>query len=549
MSCEGNMSTLGILTDQLLWCRRGQGRKGEPRGDRDLHELSIFCPCAGRLPFHILLAAPCSEPPVRTAMLTTGSHPRLKLVVFGVSVYGICELLRLRAFRKERARLAADRTELSPDFPYEEWRTFFIKRILREAEFNGPKAREFIENVFWGRPLEKLGRGDIQDWLTMFMTCTEECDGKWQQRDLTLADQTCRKLESLLHHRFLDSTCRHPFIRINHPVTNHTPARPIFQPLPLQLFRHCIRTAASVSFKLLGFEQRVDEDSGVRFWVHRLRGEPGRPVGAEGGHGGEEEGKVRKGCLVLIPGMGMGAVPYLPFIHLLKEHRSDLHHEYLVVTEPPLISMHPRPSKTGTPSPSFPRSDQIIQAFATLLRDLGLEKADFLGHSYGGIILTYLSNDKEAQHMVNRAVFMETPVFLSNSTMHWPTIFRVYRYRDLITKLCAGDVQGYFGAMAFSEQFHQHLIHNVRFVNIKTRKPPPPLSLSRSLVLRPYPCVFSSLTAPLCSACRPSGSSSTATERDLSWTGASSSSPRTTSTWTTSRCAHTCPTTGGRTNM
>ena len=63
----------------------------------------------------------------------------------------------------------------------------------------------------------------------------------------------------------------HPFIRINHPIMNHSPASPIFQPLPIAALRSVLRTATNMSLKHQGYSRFVCQLTGIVYWIPAMK--------------------------------------------------------------------------------------------------------------------------------------------------------------------------------------------------------------------------------------------------------------------------------------
>ena len=59
-------------------------------------------------------------------------------------------------------------------------------------------------------------------------------------------------LEAGLHVRFQDAPRRNEFVRINSPVTNHTPMSPLFAPLPWRLLLRSVRCATDTQYDRIG---------------------------------------------------------------------------------------------------------------------------------------------------------------------------------------------------------------------------------------------------------------------------------------------------------
>lgn len=346
----------------------------------------------------------------------------------------VCEICRYINHRRLKNRLACGRTPLSPTFDAHVWSSFFIGRLLREASFSPLKTREFLSNIFWGIDFNQITHMDMKEMLLLFTACREACDAPPKTaNDVSRVECLISDMERTIGHVFPHSNdgIDHPFIRINHPIMNHSPASPIFQPLPIAALRSVLRTATNMSLKHQGYSRFVCQLTGIVYWIPAM--------------------KRGQRCLLFIPGFGIGATAYMPMISALRKNLTN----FIVIVENPGISGFGMRRSDGL----YPCAEEIVESISTLVTvQLRRATVDVVCHSYGGIILSYIMNSKP--EIIHRAVYMEVACFFSNTSFFWPEIFRTRPTQSPLVSMAKCMWMRMFFDYCLYDNYHQHVIHN-----------------------------------------------------------------------------------------
>ena len=173
------------------------------------------------------------------------------------------------------------------------------------------------------------------------------------------------------------------FIRINHPVVMNTPpAEPHFMPLPFAIGAALVRASASAVLMAAGFRRRTDPATGFVAWHWPNQSWEGAELPPR--------------ALVVIPGFGFGAIPYLPFILSVRRRVvSDARHRAFIVVEPAGLSGHPmRPlgeNDLESGRGPYPTPEAIAAYLAGEMAAAECEAMDVIAHSYGTMLTSHLS--------------------------------------------------------------------------------------------------------------------------------------------------------------
>lgn len=391
---------------------------------------------------------------------TRSVDPRVLALGGTALALALVEAWRYANLQRTRRRLHSMVTPISPSFDVAAWASFFERGMLREAEMAPSRVDAFLESAFWQVPAAELTQLDVRHWACMYLTTREMCDGGgWTAHEWAEACRFVEALEHALHRKFKrtgeaqaptppQTQQKQPqprrFVRINHPQLDHNPPAPWFQPIPVAVGRRALRWTGNLALRLLGFAKRVDAETGVVFWVKRPRTPP-RPD---------------QRAMFLIPGLNVvGAVPYLALLRELVNRLADSHPTF-VVFEAPGLADHPvRSEPADCP---YPRSDEIVAAVQRTLQSLDLNKIDSIGHSYGGLVLTYIDNQQP--QLLAKTAFMETPALLTHTSKSWPQTFGVYKVADIFWGLLTLDPNKVVTTLSFTELWHQHVLKNVIWV-------------------------------------------------------------------------------------
>lgn len=369
------------------------------------------------------------------------------------AILGVYVMIELRAYLRHQALalwLASFRTPLSLAFPRLEWRRVFASRLSVEARARPTDLRIFVESIFWNRSLSELTRPAIEKWLRMYLSTFEDQDRPlmWsrgsfdfshvdinQQKEMTTvakelnteAQHLCCLLEDSFKCTFPDGP-EQDFIRINSPVSNHTPPTPMFHPLPLRISKVAFRVGAHMIFRQLGFVWSRDEATGMEFWFRSGHG-PG---------------------LLFLHGFGFGLAPYTAVIwELAFRYRGPL----LLGDLPVLGGSEPR--SVGTP---FPRAEEIATSIEHMKEVHAIRTLNACGHSLGGIMLSAIMKYKP--DLFTRVAFVESPVFFFRSTDGWPFIFRPHSITSFLDRVRRLEFRDLAGDIFLSDPWQQHVIHH-----------------------------------------------------------------------------------------
>eukprot|EP00614_Pseudopedinella_elastica_P010119 CAMPEP_0172591114 /NCGR_PEP_ID=MMETSP1068-20121228/9768_1 /TAXON_ID=35684 /ORGANISM="Pseudopedinella elastica, Strain CCMP716" /LENGTH=419 /DNA_ID=CAMNT_0013387337 /DNA_START=323 /DNA_END=1583 /DNA_ORIENTATION=- len=334
---------------------------------------------------------------------------------------------------------------------HEGWASFCERALMREASLGPQRLREFISNTFWRVDVNELKYEDIERWLLFFLTCREVWDDPYTPGETAMARRLISDIESALRVVFSHETPGYspaPFIRINHPIGNHSPPDPIFEPIFGSLFCSTVRSGVDAAFRACGFSRSVDKLTGVVLWKYQ-----GTQVA-----GDSSDKKV----LLFLPGFGFGAVLYFPFILLLVRHRVlSLEHCALLVAEPPGISGHPLRPENGL-LPPYPSAIEFVDAIERAMHTTGAKSIDAIGHSYGTVLMAYISNIRPS--ILNRTAYLEPVCFFTNNSAFWPMIYAPMNAEMLWRRIKKGGLSfgPRFAVMwaLFGGEAHQYVIHN-----------------------------------------------------------------------------------------
>ena len=392
---------------------------------------------------------------VRAAVLAFFRR-HLRKMTIALVLYISVECMRLREHVRLVRRLRGQRTPMHKDFDPEKWGRFFLDALRREAALpdGNERLESMVSSAFWGRPVAKITGEELDAWLLVTITTREyPTDGRPPQWAIALAAEaraifkplhafeyrmkTAPPLEYLLGS---DSPVhKSAFCRINHPALGNGPPAPLLRPLPVAALFGLIRVLADISFRTRGYQRHVDEETGFVFWVCRRV------------WGGDK-------CLLFLPGLGIGAAPYAPLLWALTDDVA-LRNTYadLVIIEPPGLSMHPMRDRDD--APAFPAPDEIVDAISRLVRNtLHHERADAIGHSYGGLMLSYIAQHEPS--LLDRQVYAETMCFFSHASAGWPLLMAEPSRLKLARLLLGAEFSKLMSFIIISETYTQHVLHS-----------------------------------------------------------------------------------------
>ena len=351
----------------------------------------------------------------------------------GLPILVLYAALELRAFLRFQAlniRLASWRTPLSLAFPRAEWRRFFSKSLCAEALKRPTDLRVSVEKLFWARPLHDITRAAIEKWLRMYLsTCEDEERPALADEARELDEEAarlCGVLEGAFGHQFQEGG-EQEFVRINSSATNHSPASPLFQLLPVRLGKMCLRVAARAIFRRVGCSWHRDESTGMEYWCRRGQG----------------------AGLIFFHGVGCGLSPYALLAWDLAKHYTGP----LILAEMPVAGCAPR--GTGTP---VPRAEEIASSVERMKAKLGIGILHGCGHSLGGMVLSAIQKYKP--DMFSRIVYIESPVFFFRYSEGFPIVCKEHSVVSIISQFCCCKFRDAAMDLFLSDPLQQHGIHH-----------------------------------------------------------------------------------------
>ncbi|KAK3253322.1 hypothetical protein CYMTET_37421 [Cymbomonas tetramitiformis] len=386
----------------------------------------------------------------------------LRWVLFCFGCYTLTELACYIRYLKDAATLASYRTGLPPSFDYAEWTRFFADRVRRERAHNPRALLALVSGIFWSRPVTHLHEENVKAMLLMMATAREKHDGPTSDEDASMADDLVSEVNkamiSIHGHPLLYGKDEQSWIRINNPTTNHVVQAPVYQPVLLHSTKRIVRAIADELFrKCLRCERFLCDDTGIVYWVRR-----NRPV---------KHGRV----LVILHGLGLGAVPYIPFISTLISAVRETY-SVVIIPEMPMISGHRARrhdplggpfAKLGELRPPYPRSDEIAESMLTFLRERsGHEITDIVCHSYGSTIATYLTTHQP--NMIDKIVFLDPICFFTRNSIFWLDAYRPMSTREIGLLFLRGQIsrgcKKLSNALIFGDLDHAHVTRNCTWV-------------------------------------------------------------------------------------
>jgi pimeloyl-ACP methyl ester carboxylesterase len=335
--------------------------------------------------------------------------------MLGIALFcGAIEANRYYNFIKLRDKLRQNQTPLSADFDRREWFGFFIERATRDV----PAFQRMMEYAFWNTPFHEIDKESMKIALYTLASGSE-----WSEN----YDRGYKKITDRIVDTLNDSVIHRekllPFIRINNLKTNHVPSTPLFQIFPIHLCFQAARLYGDISLREW---TRKQDDNGLVF--HRRRCNPNK-----------------QNKLLFFHGLGLGAVPYLDFIHKF----TDLYGEIIIVEFPGI-------SRNTYEKSYYPTPQEIVE---TIVNELGEGLViDAIGHSYGSIILSYIAN--KAPQFLNKRVYLDTPAFFPDTLNFWPQVFKPIAWSDILQLVAKRKFAKAFSEFIFAEQWNQHLMHN-----------------------------------------------------------------------------------------
>ena len=156
-------------------------------------------------------------------------------------------------------------------------------------------------------------------------------------------------------------------------------------------------------------------------------------------------------------------VPYVPFVARLlsSSHLADAFDTFVILEPPGVSGLPPRDMQAASATTSaYPTAaefaDAVVRMISTTLH--GARTVDAVGHSYGGMILSYV----ELYHpeVLNRVAYLDCPLFFVHTTCFWPILFTPITYRRIAALLATGAVREAISLFVYGELWHQHVIRH-----------------------------------------------------------------------------------------
>jgi len=372
-----------------------------------------------------------------------------------IAGYIVAELTCYVRHLKYFARLASYRTPMSLNFDRERWSRFFSERIRRECARNPRSLLSWVSSCFWGAPVTQLCAENVEAMLLMLHTSQEAHDWPYSTHAKASAKELLGHVNNAMNivhdGQQLKSGADDSYhIRVNNPCTNHGAMTPLYKPMLVQSIFWAIRMLGNAYFTRCGFECNVCNETGFVYW--RRNG----------------SNKANK-ALVFIHGLGLGSVPYILFIRRLASALQNTHVTVIVV-EIAMIAGFPArkyggvgPSaKKGHLRPPFPRPDEIALSISKFLQESGHYTADFVAHSFGTVIATYVSNHQP--NVVGKIAFVDPLCFFPHNTVFWPFCYKPIYGWSMLRELSQGHfckaLEDYYDSLVFGDINQNHVIRN-----------------------------------------------------------------------------------------
>ena len=302
--------------------------------------------------------------------------------------------------------------ELDQNCSLAEWQNFLTSR-LEWIQLNHPHwIKDMLSKSFWGLPFENIALCQLRAALQMYYIRHQTPNSMAEEEVSPWVNQFIKQVAP---HNPEYTQRKIKWIRINSKVTKHLPPKPLYFPLCVSSIRYLVRFTYDIYLRLIHYKNFTCS-MGINYW-YLNNGQP--PV-------------------MIAHGVGFGSIPYLFFNRELSQTNS------LLLIEVPGVSGYYPKKKI------FPRPDEIVISVLEATKYFQIKKMDAIGHSYGAIVLTYLINSQKLNHIINRKIFIEPPIFIAGITKCWPETWRRYTYKDLLN----------YRLGAIGEWYNQQLIHN-----------------------------------------------------------------------------------------
>lgn len=278
------------------------------------------------------------------------------------------------------------------------------------------RPRDFATAWLRDSELHDIRRGNAEDWIAwgFFIKRVQDLSPEQRREVHAFVERFEQKCDIKLAEGHNAQVRPYKF--------NMEPVESVHRPLAYYLVVHGVlqRVLAPAGFLALGFGV-MRRCGSFNYWIRRRRGS------AEAGTGTEP-----KAPLVLIHGIGIGVLPYVPFCRALLAESGE--ERDVVVLELPAVAQQISPAEL-TPS-SF--CTDVRRLFASE----ALPPARFVGHSYGTNLLSWVV--KDTPELAESYVFLDPGCFL----LHYTKTLKAIVYKDALT-----DAEKLFNFFLRSELF------------------------------------------------------------------------------------------------
>lgn len=333
-----------------------------------------------------------------------GRRRRVALLWLALGTYLAIEWRRYVAWCRLRTQLSTRFTAVDRDVAQDAWSRFFRARCALLCHKHRATFVKWVRDACWRRELRTLDPATVRTALDAYDRRQHPGGGE------SSSAFAHAMVDALALERAATPTA---WIRIN-GTTNHAPATPLFPPLGVAVAATAARWATDATLRrVFGFVDVRCDATGMVYWRRA-------PVAAW------------HATLCVFHGLGLGFVPYVPFLRQLCAALPAT--TALVLVEMPGLSGHATralPREAGQ-SPS-PATHEVCASFEAYLGD-DARPLDLLGHSYGGMIASALVNNARLRPRIRRRVFVESPVFLAGTTHFWPYVFQPLTYADVLRR-------------------------------------------------------------------------------------------------------------------
>lgn len=366
----------------------------------------------------------------------------------GLILYLLFEIYRYNRRHIKSVFYEKHRTNLSENFKYEQWGAYFIDILCDEHFKNRCVLAGWLSTIFYGRSHEDLSSESIYRMLYCYHRVIESHILNDNYEDDVYADpiytRIVQQFERTLGKRFV-SNCEdiHDFLEIETTINKYRFLDKVyFFPYVILILCRVMRMGANVVLVSFGFSRHYHKKSGVMYWT--------KPYGDM-----SNDGCVKP--LIFIHGLGFGVLPYIHFLRCLPK----AHYRRLIIIEIPLIAGYD--VKLNCDSHLMPTAERFSEGVSEIIETASRSAdADFIVHSFGCVLLTYISHYKP--EIIGKSVYIDPICFCLNyqhgSMGPFGKGSTISKIKNMITVTNKADFIRHFIIVSLNGLHHVQLICN-----------------------------------------------------------------------------------------